>query len=185
MKDTTVVFISAVSCIYHWIFSFWICLWWCQTLTPSDFRQPVWYFQWSAVTGYLFQLLIWSLCTQQSGLNTLGRAKSLLRWELLFALRLLLLRGEWSAWAQRLLPSGRWLSTRSQELLFQFSPQSLWTQSLLKYLQSMLPLPLPKSHISGYKGKFVCWPFKQPLHLQPSVSGKEQPCCSFHGLLSV
>ena len=56
-------------------FSFWICLWWCQMLTPSDLRQPVQYLQWSAVTGCLLQLLIWSLCPQQSGLSTIGWAR--------------------------------------------------------------------------------------------------------------
>ena len=56
MKKTTVAFVLVVSCIYHcFFFSFWICLWWCQMLTPSDLRQPVRYFQWSAVTGFSFQ----------------------------------------------------------------------------------------------------------------------------------
>ena len=71
MKKTTVAFISVASVIYQ--FSFWICLWWCQILTLSDLRQPVWYFQRSAVTGCLFQLLIWSLSTEQSYLSTIGQ----------------------------------------------------------------------------------------------------------------
>ena len=41
-----------------------------------------------------------------------ARADTLLRSGLLFPLRLLPLRGEWSAWAQWLLLSGGWLSTR-------------------------------------------------------------------------
>ena len=53
-------------------FSFCICLWWCQMLTLFDLTQSVQYFQWSAVTGCLFQLLIWSLWTRQSGLSTAG-----------------------------------------------------------------------------------------------------------------
>ena len=53
--------------------SFWICLWWCQILIPSDLRQPVGYFQGSADRGCLLQLLIWSLCTQQPHLSTIGR----------------------------------------------------------------------------------------------------------------
>ena len=66
-------FVLVVSCIYHYFFSFWIHLWSCQMLTPSDLRQPVWYFQCFVVTGCLLQLLIWSLCIQQSGLSTLGQ----------------------------------------------------------------------------------------------------------------
>ena len=66
-------------------FSFWVCLWWCQMLTLCDLRQPVPYFQWSAVPGCLLQLFFWSLCTQQSGLSTIGPAESLLGWRILFS----------------------------------------------------------------------------------------------------
>ena len=44
-------------------------------LTPSELWQPVLYFQGTAVPGCLFQLLIQSLCNQQSGLSTIGRVQ--------------------------------------------------------------------------------------------------------------
>ena len=77
MKKTTVAFLSVFSSIYPVLFfsSFWISLWWCQMLTPSELRQPVCYFQWSAVPSCLFQLLIWSLSTQLSGLSTVGHGQ--------------------------------------------------------------------------------------------------------------
>ena len=40
MKKSTLGFVSVASHIYHCFFSFWICLWCCQMLTPYDFWQP-------------------------------------------------------------------------------------------------------------------------------------------------
>ena len=56
-------------------FSFWIYLWWYQMLTLSYLKQPVRYFQGSAVPGYFLQLLIWSHCTQQSNWSTVGQGQ--------------------------------------------------------------------------------------------------------------
>ena len=111
MEKTTVDFILVASSIYH-CFSFWICLWWCQMLTPSDLRQPA-----LSLPGMYCRWLspsVVNLVTLHSAVrhkHQRAGAESLLGAGLLFPLRLLRLGGEWSAWARWLPPFGGWLST--------------------------------------------------------------------------
>ena len=53
-------------------------------------------------------------------------------------------------------------------LLSQLSPQSFYPQSLLRHLYPSLPPPLLEPWVSGYKWKFMCWPFKQ-LFASPGI----------------
>ena len=136
MKKITMAFVSVASCIYHcFFFSFWIYLWRCQMLTPSDLRQPVQYFQWSSVTGCLLQLLIWSLCTQQSGLSTIG-------WGWTPTNR------EWSAWAGWLLCMGLGLEPDPSGYFLSSLPKAS-VPSLSSSLSSLLPHLCQWSTISG------------------------------------
>ena len=160
MKKTTVAFISLASCIHHCFFSFWICLWWCQMLTPSDLRQPVQYFQGSALATYNSSRLLVSIshlskksqCPWLSpSIVNLATLHSAVR----FKYSRVGLNPFWSGGycfspgcccsEGSSLPEqdgccyGGWLSTRSQRLLSHFSPQSHCPQSLLKSLYPLCP----------------------------------------------
>ena len=166
-------------------FSFWICFWWCQMLTSSDVKQPVWYFQWSAVTGCFLQLLIWSLCTQQSGLSTEGQSQIPPGVGAIVAPQATATQGSGLPEHKGCGCLGDDSALGSRPLLSRFSPHGFHPQTLLVCLQLTVPLPLTEPQVTGCKWKFKCWPFKRPLCLQLSVSGREQPCCFFHWLLPV
>ena len=130
MKVTTVAFISVVSCIcllYLPLFFFFFLdlpLVISDVYPPSDIRQRVPYFQWSAVTGCLFQLLIWSHCTQQSGYkhSRAGLNPSCCG-GYCFPSGNCCLEGSGLP-EQDIAVYGDWLRTRSWRLFSQFSPEA-------------------------------------------------------------
>ena len=120
--------------------------------------------QGSAVLGSLLQLLIWSLCTQQSGWSTTEPRQ----------------RPSWG-WGYNF-PSGYCHSEGSglpehdgcchlgmSQLQ---DPSGVYCPCFLpKVSIPSLSPPLPEPRGSGCKWKFVCWPFKWL-----SIFGGEQPC---------
>ena len=96
-EQTTVDFISVAFCIYHCFFFFFqIHFWWCQMLTPNDLRQLA--LRLPEICCLRFPPLVVNLVTLQSEVRLkphgVGQKSS---WGGMFPLRLLLLRGEYSA----------------------------------------------------------------------------------------
>ena len=159
LEKTTVDFVSGASSIYHYFF-FLGPLWWCQMLTPSDLRQPVGDFQ--GIYCLWLSPSVVNLVTLHSAVrlkhHRVGQNSS---WCLGYCFPSGCCCLEKSGVPEQ----GGWCSMCDDSavgfwgLLFQFSPQSLHPQCLLRGLYPALPLPLLEPSVSGLKWKFVCWPF--------------------------
>ena len=110
-----------------------------QSLCPQSFLKSLLstlphLCQWSTVSGCLFQIFCLVTKTQQSGLSIKRQSRDSPGVGAIVSLRLLPLRGKWSAWAQRLLWSGGWLSTRIPVATLSVLSSSFYTQYLFRYL---------------------------------------------------
>ena len=134
MEKTTVDFVSIASSIYNGFFlsgstSGYVRCLPCLILAAC-LRLPEIYCLWLSSSAV-------NLVTLYSAVRLKhhrARAESLLGSGLLFPCRLLLLRGEWSAWAAWLLQCGGWLSTGILAAALSVLSPSLCPQSLLKRL---------------------------------------------------